>query len=299
MPPDLVAHAARIAKSLRSRRFMNRAALRVDALIASFPKCGRTWLRFALANYLAEAFELEIVPDLHSMFGIIPNFDADPVRGLPAFRYNVARPSLPLVGVTHSPARITPTLPIVFIVRDPRDVVVSNYFHLTRHKGIFTGTITEFIDDSRQGLAKYIRYLNAWARFLSHPPHHVTSYELMSADAGAELRKILRFLAVPITEEALSLAVRRSTFESMQAHERAEGIPAHHYDRSDDESLRMRRGIAHGFRGYLTPGQVDQIEERCRRELSRAAQALVSKYSLKLKGDEGMCRHKTPLRMAG
>ena len=270
MPHSLVASAARKLKSWRTSRFMNGAAPTVDALIASFPKCGRTWLRFALANYFAEAARLEAAPDLHSMFRIIPNFDPDPVRGD--------------AGSAGSwvPAGITPRLPVVFLVRDPRDVVVSNYFHSTRHKNRFSGTIAEFIDDPDHGLRAYIRYLNSWTKFLGKTRHHITRYELMSADAGNEIRKILNFLSVPVDEEALSLALHSSTFESMQKHERAEGIPAHHYDRNDDESMRMRKGVAHGFRGYLTSEQIDQIDDRCRSELSVAGQLIVTEYSIGL-----------------
>jgi Sulfotransferase domain len=285
MPPNLAARAVRMTKLFRVRRFMNGAAREVDSLIASFPKCGRTWLRFALANYFAEAMRLEVVPDLHSMFRIIPNFDGDPVRGLPAFAYAQARPSLPVVCVTHAPAKITPGLPVIFLVRDPRDVVVSNYFHSTRHKNRFSGTIDEFIADPDYGLTAYISYLNSWAEFLGTTRHHVTSYELMSSDAETEMRKLLGFLSVSIDDQALSLALRRSTFESMQTQERVKGIPAHRYDRSDGESMRMRRGVAHGFRGYLTSEQVDRIDQHCRRDLSRAARQLMSEYSLAVEAE--------------
>jgi Sulfotransferase domain len=277
---NYLAPGFRSLRSVRARRFMHNAAGEVDALLASFPKSGRTWLRFVLASYFAEALELGAPPDLHSMFRVIPNFDADPTRGLPAFRFAQFRPELPLICVTHAPPGSTPRLPVIFLVRDPRDVVVSRYFHSTRHKNQFEGTIAQFVDDGDHGLPAYIRYLNAWAGFLRHVPHHVTSYERMSLGTAGEIHAILGFLGVEVNERALATAVSRAAFDSMRSQERVQGIPAHHYDRSDDESLRMRRGVPHGFAGYLGPDLVTHIDQRCARELSGEALELLRKYSL-------------------
>lgn len=276
---DYLTPGLRALKSARERRFMHNVADRVDALLASFPKCGRTWLRFLLANYFTEAFQLGAPPDLHSMFQILPNFDQDTSRGISAFSFVDRRPALPLVCVTHAPARFTPRLPVIFLVRDPRDVVVSRYFHSTRHKKQFVGTIAKFIDDQDQGLPAYVRYLNAWAAYLHGTRHHVTSYEFMSFDIAAEMRKILIFLAVDVDEGALAISISRAAFDSMRSQERVQGIPAHEYDRADDESLRMRRGVPHGFEGYLGPDAVDHINQRCASELSGDALAILRQYS--------------------
>jgi hypothetical protein len=280
MLPRYLKPGVQILKKARERRFMRTASREVDALLASFPKCGRTWLRFVLANYFTEALALGSPPDLHSMFRIIPNFDRDPKRGLPAFAFAELRPELPLLCVTHAPARLTPRLPVLFLVRDPRDVIVSGYFHSTRHKMEFSGTIGEFISDEEHGLPAYIRYLNAWAVILQSAPHHVTSYELMSADMASEMRKILKFLLVDIDEAALSSAIARGAFESMRSQERVQGLPAHAYNRADDESLRMRRGVPHGFGGYLSKELIEKINQTCASELSSEALALLGDYSL-------------------
>ena len=62
-------------------------AMKADAFLVSYPKSGRTWFRFVLSNYFAHAFNLDTDVDLHSMFKIMPNFDGDPVRGIPAFAF--------------------------------------------------------------------------------------------------------------------------------------------------------------------------------------------------------------------
>src|SRR3546814_9338715 len=59
------------AKHLRA------VASRCDAFLTSYPKCGRTWLRYLLSHYLAETVGLGFQPDLVSTFRILPNFDCD------------------------------------------------------------------------------------------------------------------------------------------------------------------------------------------------------------------------------
>ena len=53
------------------------------------------------------------------------------------------------------------------------------------------------------------------------------------------------------------------------------GIPAHEYDRTDSESLRMRRGQVGGFADYLNAEQIALIEQTCSRELTPAAKKLL------------------------
>src|SRR3546814_696322 len=75
------------AKHLRA------VASRCDAFLTSYPKCGRTWLRYLLSHYLAETVGLGFQPDLVSTFRILPNFDCDPVRGVPAFHFQFGNAS--------------------------------------------------------------------------------------------------------------------------------------------------------------------------------------------------------------
>ena len=62
----------------------------------------------------------------------------------------------------------------------------------------------------------------------------------------------------------------------MKEQELAIGLPAHEYDRSDGESLRMRRGQVGGFAEYLDAGQIRMIEETCSRELRPEAKQLLA-----------------------
>lgn len=264
------------------RRAANAAGLafypgRIDAILASYPKSGRTWFRFILSSYLAGAFGLKPAPDLHSMFRVMPNFDMDPVRGLPAFAFARHQPRPPLVAVSHLPySRLRfRSLPVIFMLRDPRDVMVSSYFHATRQKHRFSGDIDGFLGHPDQGVASLTRYLNGWAAGLQHRRHILVSYEDLSRDPQGQTERVLGFLGLKADPQALAQAVEAARFQKMQELERATGLPGHDYDRSDGESLRMRRGKVGGFADYLSPDQIRLVEAACDRQLTPGAKALL------------------------
>jgi hypothetical protein len=248
-------------------------ARRSTAYLASYPKSGRTWFRFILANYFADTLDLPIELDLRTVFQIVPNYDLDPKRGLPAV---VDRSDLPLVLVSHLPysALLFPPRPIIFMVRNASDLMVSSYFHSTRHKRVYSGSIGEFVRDPTHGLARYIRYLNGWARGLRGRPHLVFSYEQLSTRPQAMTARVLEFLRLPIDEAAVARAVENSRFDVMKELEVSRGIHGHSYDRSDDESLRVRRGEVGGASRYLDRSEIAWIEETLLRDLSPAARQL-------------------------
>lgn len=249
----------------------------IDAVLVSYPKSGRTWFRFVLSSYLARAFGLELNPDLHSMFTVMPNFDADPVRGLPAFAFAKHRPKIPLIPVSHLPhSRLRfRSYPVILMVRDPRDVMVSSYFHATRQKNRFSGDIDAFLRDRDQGIGSLNRYLNGWAAGLRHRKYIVVRYEDLSRDPVGETAKVLAFLNLDVELEMLERAVEVASFDNMRKLEQATGLPGHDYNRTDSESLRMRRGKAGGFPDYLTDEQIRLIEATCDRELTVDARKIL------------------------
>src|SRR3546814_18975857 len=93
-----VARAMR--RRLRDEPPLRLAAARADAFLVSYPKSGRTWLRYLLSCYFAESAKLGFEPDLTSTFRILPNFDRDPVRGIDAFIGRTGEAGLPLLLVS-------------------------------------------------------------------------------------------------------------------------------------------------------------------------------------------------------
>jgi len=276
----------RVVRAVRQRwrdePHLRAAARRADAFLVSYPKSGRTWLRYLLSCYFAELAQLGFTPDLTTTFRVLPNFDRDPVRGVGAFvAQGIGIPLIPVSHLSFRP-RIFLDRPVVFLVRDPRDVMVSAYFHATRHKHTFSGTIAEFLDDPKYGIAALIRFLNGWGDGLEGRPHLLVSYEHMLAEPQAVVSAILVFLGVEIRQDILARAVAAAQFDQMRDLEREQGIPGHTYDRADTQSLRMRSGKSKAFADWLSAEQADAILDRCRDELTPHAQVLLAATGIDL-----------------
>lgn len=285
MPLAMSTLFVRAAKAVRctaiggySRMRLSIATGEVDYLLVSYPKSGRTWFRYILSCYFAESLGFSAAPDLSAMFRFLPNLDWDHKRGLPAYgKGPAAAATFPLVAVTHRRSNVgrAASMPVIFMLRDPRDVLVSHYYHATRHKHQFSGDITAFIHDPDKGLPAWVKHTNDWAAALANRPHAIVSYERLSACPLEETSRVLAFLGQPVDPGRLARAIAAAEINQMRDLEVLNGIPGHTYDRNDPQALRARRGIVGGYRDELSQRDLDWIDQYCAEHLDMAAQELI------------------------
>jgi hypothetical protein len=131
-----------------------------DVLMTSFPKCGRTWLRLMIGSALQKHFHVQsqrllMLEPLAAMFhpaipDIFVQHDGHPFRK----RADELEPS----KAEFSGKKV------ILVVRDPRDVMVSAYFHKkNRKKQPYAGGISDYLRDETGSLATFIGYYNHWA----------------------------------------------------------------------------------------------------------------------------------------
>ena len=255
--------------------------------LCSYPKTGRTWLRYLLAAYMDDVLGLGQGIDLANMFGVIPNLSLHQRRGIAAFRLR-GDERAPLLLATHAAydsTTFTRAADVLLLLRGVHDVIVSSFFHATRQRREperFRGSLSEFIDDPYKGLPRFVHYHNAWAEQVGRRPVHVATYESLQAEPLVALRAILEFLQLPIEETALERARAHASFDAMQSEERERGIGGQHYDRSDPEALRVRKGRIGGYKEYLAEDEVGRISAECRRHLTPGALDLFAGYGLEI-----------------
>ncbi|MGZ0174375.1 MAG: sulfotransferase domain-containing protein, partial [Planctomycetales bacterium] len=220
----------------------------------SYPKSGRTWLRFILGNYLNRTFELGLDIDFHTIFQLLPNHGLDPQRGLPAWRYH-GRGEVPLVIFDHG--RFQPRFKrhrVVLLVRSVYDTLVSHYFHVSRRNQAFDGSLSDFVRDSRVGLPRLIKYLNNWAEEIDRCEHLVLSYESLHESPAEVTAQVIEFLSLPLNMSILHEAVEESCFERMRELEQSRGFPnpVLRNDPADVQALRARQGTVGGHQSHLS-----------------------------------------------
>jgi hypothetical protein len=252
--------------SLSPRAIM--AERRADVLLISYPKCGRTWLRMMISRAL----------ELHTGARESDPLATDVMRG-------ADDPGLPRIRVSHdgSPHWKTPravrrskrryrSKKVLFLVRDPRDVVVSMYFERSRRERAYSKPLADFLHESRGSLDTIIEYYNVWYRARRVPRDFaIVRYEDMQADAVKELRRVLDFLGLPdVSDTHVRQAVEFGSFENMRALEETGAVRSGRLrprDAGDVESFKTRRGKVGGYVDYLDAEQVAWIEERIARKL--------------------------------
>ena len=270
---DLVRGRAKRKAVDTAAKLLGQAPKRATFL-CSYPKSGRTWLRFVVASYLDLLFGLGIDVDFRSLFTLVPN-DKLKARGLSEYHY-WGDPRVPLVVASHAPYddRFGDS-DIIFMVRSPLDVLVSQYYHRTNQLHAFQGDLGDYVRDPDHGVARLVAYLNSWAEPLGERRSLVVSYEAMQADAVSVAATVAAFVGLPSDLDALKEAVDRSSFERMRDLEIRDGIPGHQYDRANPDARRVREGRVGAFREHLAAEDLEYVRSALRDRLTPTAAALL------------------------
>jgi len=231
--------------------------MHADALICSHPRSGGRWLRFLVAHYLEARHRLafDVAPD--TVFAVVPDHNQEARRGYPAYRF-AKRRGFPLLAVCHQPFtwELHRSSSVLFLARNAYDVVVSAYAHLTQEKGQYAGSMREFIENPRVGLASWIEYTNSWSpKLLTHRDASFVAYGQLQQDPGMALRKVLAFIDESPDPELIQLAV--ASGQSLR------------------DSRRIRTGQEGNFWDHLQPEDIFLIQEKIESGLSEFSVALM------------------------
>ena len=232
--------------------------------LLSYPKCGRTWLRLMIGKALDEHYQLGI---------------ANPME---LGRMHTLRDDLPRIRVTHERAYLAEksaastrrfrAKTVVFLVRDPRDVLVSMYFQASRRRTMFQGEIGAFIRQPVGGLDHILDYYNVWAEH-AHVPRRfaLVRYEDLHRVPAEVLARVLETMELPVGPAAIEAAIRFSKFENMRKLEATNAFKSERLrpaTTDDPESFKTRKGKVGGYREYLTDGDLAYVDARIRARLS-------------------------------
>jgi len=241
----------------------------IDVHVISYPKCGRTWLRLVLGKILQEHYHIRLenpsdlleVRKYHKLDSRVPyvrfSHDDNP---------HMKRTS----ELEHNKEAYTHTS-VVFLSRDPRDVVVSNYFQESRRETVledslgFRGSLTEFLQHEIHGIENIVAFMNIWASNRHIPKRFMLlRYEDMIRDIEREIWRVLSFLGVDgVSPEVVHQAIQFGSFDSMKRLETKNvlGNPRlQAIDPDDPDSYKIRRGKVGGYVDYMDPEAVKYVD---------------------------------------
>jgi hypothetical protein len=225
-----------------------------DVFLVSFPKSGNTWTRFLLANL--------VHPEEPAGFANLHRFIPDPSA---TSKRDFDR--LPRPRIIKSHECFDPRYPrVIYIVRDPRDVVVSQYHYHRKIKKIEDDSpiekfVTRFLAGETCPHGSWGQNVVTWlATSEGDPRFLLLRYEDMVADTAGELRKIVAFLGLHTSAEQIAQAVERSSAGRMRKLEQAESDQCGLTKGSRKDLSFVRAAGSGGWRSELPGPMVEKIE---------------------------------------
>ncbi len=250
--------------------------------VVSFPKSGRTWLRVLLSRYKQQLLGIEDFQlKLHAIYSEGPVVT-------PQYIFHHARASYhkeetgALIRTLDAPGwlPLRPQYPfsleychgskVVFMLRDPRDVLVSYYHQLSkREQRAKVLSIDNFARRRLLGIHRIVAYMNFIAAQQSQFEHCHIYYEDLHQDTAGQLSAILSFAGIPVQPDLAAESVAYARFENMRKMELSgsQGNKLQPTDKQDIDSFKTRKGKVGSYREELSPRTVDFINSVIAREL--------------------------------
>lgn len=264
------ARRKKIERWLRGREEFARLQ-RCDWVLMSWGKSGRTWLRVMLSR----AYTLK------------GGFDASELLDFDNLKKRDA--SLPAVFFTHNnylrdytgnqrSKRHFRGKRVVLLVRDPRDVAVSQFFqwqYRMRPNKKFINDYPphganidawDFVLDKDAGVPRIVDYFNGWASAMPELKDVlVVRYEDMRRQPAEVLAKILAFTETDVTPDQVQEAVDFAAYENMKKMEqnsffKGSGARVKPGDKDNPESFKVRKAKVGGYRDHFDDEQCAMLE---------------------------------------
>jgi hypothetical protein len=227
-----------------------------DTYLVSYPRSGSTWLRVLLAEYMYSSSGTNLeelqhyIPDIHVRTHVNEIVSSD---------FHVVK--------SHEKYCSAPNIMekykrVVYLIRDPRDVILSHYRYHKQLKD-FVYDIDEFLNEWLNGRVwpcSWQEHVNSWTTDRrQHNDYEmlILRYEDFFLDVAIQLRKVLNFLQLELNDSKVKAAVYAGSPARMRLKE-IRGMPAH--ERAEDLRF-IGRAKPEQWKEYLKENQLKLINE--------------------------------------
>jgi hypothetical protein len=226
-----------------------------DIFLVSYPKSGNTWTRFLIANLVYP----EKNPDFSNINDLLPDPEVMSRRCL-------ARAPRPRILKSHQ--YFDPRYPkVIYIVRDPRDVVLSEYhFDIKRQAIAEDYPLHKFVSRFVHGelnhpYGTWGENAATWFYTRRHDPRFMLiKYETLQTQARNEMERIAAFLGISADASRITWAIEQSSADRMRELEKRQA----HLWSSTRETRKdkpfVRSATSGGWKKELPEASVAEIE---------------------------------------
>lgn len=226
-----------------------------DIFLVSYPKSGNTWTRFLIANLVYS----EKDPDFANINDLLPDPEAMAKRDL-------EKAHRPRILKSHQ--YFDPRYPkVIYVVRDPRDVVLSEYYFDIKRRAIDEDyPLEQFVSRFVRGELNHPYGTwgeNAASWFYTRgqsPKMLIVTYEGLQSQGPQELTRIADFLGVAATPDRIDFALKQSSADRMRELEKKQGHLWSSTRETRQDKPFVRSAKAGGWKKELSETSIAEIE---------------------------------------
>jgi hypothetical protein len=232
-----------------------------DAVIVSYPKSGRTFVRAMLARLFQRKFGIDERKLLE--FPMLLRAPA----GVPRLLFTHAGDTMRSPGQIDLDPAAYAGKKVVLIARHPGDIAVSRYHHL-KHRSrdrarrrLAELPLQKFIWTEQGGIPSIVKFLN---NFTALPGVTVIRYEDFLADPANALKTLARAIDLGTSDKDIADAVEFGSIDQLKQREREGYFQSARLQaarKGDKESGKVRKGGSGGYREVLGAVSAKKLDD--------------------------------------
>jgi hypothetical protein len=253
--------ARKVRRDLRDESWLRHA----DAVIISFPKSGRTFVRAMISRLFQRRFGIDERKLLE-----FPMLVGAP-REVPRLLFTHAGDAMRTAEDIDLDPDDYKRVKVVLLARHPADVAVSRYHHL-KHRSrdrarqkLAEQPLDAFVWSEQGGIPAIVKFMNQWAQLASRREGvGIVRYEDFLADPRATLSELTRMIGLVVSAEDIADATEFGALRNLKKREREGYFQSSRLraaKQGDDASYKVRSGSSGGYRGRLQPENVARIDD--------------------------------------
>ena len=245
-----------------------------DVWVVSFPKSGTTWTMqiVRLINNGGKndgKILSEVVPWVEAFNSTIPGFE----------HINVDEMACPRAFKSHFPYDSMPCGPpntklslgkYIYVVRNPKDVVVSFFHHINAIPFVAPVKWDEYFERFIQGDVAYGNYFDHVLSWWAHKDDDnilILKYEDMKKDLPSVVAQVAKFIGKDISKELVDEIARKTTFVNMKEDSSA-NFEWMCSDHRSNQNPYVRKGEVGGWKSFFTSEQNARMDAIYRKRLT-------------------------------
>ncbi|XP_027141938.1 sulfotransferase family 2, cytosolic sulfotransferase 3 isoform X1 [Larimichthys crocea] len=247
-----------------------------DVLAVTYPKSGTIWMQEILPLLLNGG---DLTP-IHT----IPNWDRAPWLEETRLAVVVDQLPSPRALVSHLPYHLMPPsflaskAKVIYVMRNPKDVVVSSYyFHQMAGFLPDPGTFEEFMEKFLEGrvlFGKWTDHVKSWKHTELGDRIMYITYEEMVQDLPAALRRMSDFLGRNLSEEVIEKIAENCSFETMKTNTMSNFSLIPKVLMDDNKSPFLRKGVVGDWKNHFSSEQLTRFISVISKELENESFSL-------------------------